>query len=111
MATTKAGKAYFSPMYEVISTAPEDLVADFNSFFYDPAVMEQMKDDGEMDPRTYKRNLQGFIDFCRCFEIELTDEVDPEVDFIGKTGWVIPKIKHSEEFGDSNEVKKFIERR
>ncbi len=89
---------YFSPNFEVVD-AP--LVKGFNQFFWVP-------DKEKLDPKQYARALWDIKVFAECFGIDLSKPLDYEDDLPGLTGWAILGIKKSEEYGEQNNIRKFI---
>lgn len=89
---------YFSPTFEVVD-AP--LVKGFNQFFWVP-------DKGKLDPKQYARALWDISVFAKAFNIDLARPLDYEDDLPGLTGWAILGIKKSEEYGEQNNIRKFI---
>ena len=89
---------WFMPTFDV----PDDpMVLEFNDFFWD-------LDEEKLDPKQFQRGLFRFQQFTQCFGIDLSRPFDMDDDWPGLTGWVILGIKKSEEYGDSNSVKKYV---
>lgn len=90
--------AYHMPTFDV----PDDpMVMEFNDFFWE-------LDKEKLELKQYQRTLFRFKQFINCFGIDISRPFSWEDDLPGKEGWVIVGVKKSEEYGDSNNVKKYI---
>lgn len=95
----KNGARWYTVRFDV----PADpMVIEFNTFFWD--LLEKPK----IDPKQYARNLFTFQQFCLAFKVDLSKPFDWETDLIGKTGYLQVGVQHSDQYGDQNNVSKFV---
>ena len=89
---------WYQPVFDV----PADpMVSEFNDFMW-----ELNKD--KLTPKQFARELYKFKQFATAFGIDYSRPFSWEDDLPGKEGWVILGIKKSEEYGDQNNVKKYV---
>lgn len=108
----KNGVRWYMPVFDV----PDDLlVEEFRGFFWDLSKeIEESDSDCEnegLSPSQYNKNMRSFKDFASCFEIDLSRPFSWTEDLIGKEGWVIVGLRTDPNYGEQNEVKKYIARR
>jgi hypothetical protein len=90
---------YYQPLFEAIDMPT---VPDFQGFLWEPHDIEKLP------PKQQVRALADFKKFTQCFNIDLSQKFEWEEDIPGKTGWVITGVKKSDEYGDQNIVKKYL---
>jgi len=92
---------WYTPIFDV----PDDpMVMEFNDFFWDLGPDNK----AILDPKQWQRNRYNFSQFAAAFGIDYSRPFDWEDDLPGKTGWMILGVRKSEEYGDSNSVKKYV---
>lgn len=88
--------------YQVVFDVPDDpMVQEFNDFFWE-------LDKEKLDPKQYQRGLYKFQQFIEAFSIDISRPFDKDDDWPGLEGWIILGVRKSEEYGDSNTVKKYV---
>lgn len=95
----KHGLPYFMPVFDV---PDEPLVLEFSDFFYDLVALDKH------DEKSKARSLRKFKIFAEAFDLDFSKPFDIEDDLIGLTGWVILGVKKSEEYGEQNQVSKYV---
>ena len=98
----KNNARWYTPVFDVPS---DPMVSEFNTFFWDPL------EKGKLEPKQFERNKYQFSQFVKAFGIDLSRPFSWEDDLPGKEGWVILSIRKSEEYGDQNQIKKFVIKR
>lgn len=94
----KNGNPYLLPTFEIPDIAASK---EFTKFLGFPK-----KDDS---PKTANNKKWRIKEFMLAFGLDPSKKYkNPEVDFVGKTGWAILGIENDEEYGDKNYVKRFI---
>lgn len=89
---------WYQPVFDV----PDDpMVMEFNDFFWE-------LDREKLSPKQFSRQLHAFKQFAAAFDIDYSRPFDWEDDLPGKEGWVIVGVRKSDEYGNSNNVKKYI---
>jgi len=95
----KNGAGFFMPMFD----CPDDpMVIEFNDFFWDLA------DASKIDPKQVQRGLHKFKTFADSIGLDYSRPFNWMDDLPGMEGWAILGIRKSEEYGDSNTIKKYI---
>lgn len=94
----KNGCKWFSVVYDIPS---EPMAMEFNDFFWE-------LDQDKLDPKSFQRTLYRFQQFSSAFDIDYSRPFSWEDDLPGKEGWVILGLRKSDEYGDQNNVKKYI---
>lgn len=88
--------------YQVVFDVPDDpMVIEFNDFFWE-------LDESKLETKQFQRGLYKFQQFIECFGIDISRPFDMDDDWPGLEGWIIVGIRKSDEFGDSNTVKKYV---
>lgn len=91
--------------YSVSFDVPDEpLAKEFNGFFWD-------LDKAKLDQKQYAKALRDFRDFATCIELDLSRPFDWEDDLVGMTGWAILGVKKSDEYGDQNTIKKYMNKK
>ena len=98
----KNNARWYTPVFDVPS---DPMVSEFNTFFWDPLEKEKL------DAKQFERNKFQFSQFVKALGIDLSRPFSWEDDLPGKEGWVILSIRKSEEYGDQNQIKKFVIKR
>ena len=94
----KNGATWYMPAFDV----PDDpMVIVFNDFFWE-------LDRERLEPKDYQQSLYKFQQFAKAFNLDYTRPFDWEDDLPGLEGWVVVGIKKSAEYGEQNNVKKYI---
>ena len=94
----KNGARWFMPRFDI----PKDpMVLEFNTFFFNPL------DKAKLDEKQKQKNTYNFGQFCQCFKVDLSKPFGFE-DLIGKKGWVILGVQKDEQYGDKNNISKYI---
>jgi hypothetical protein len=78
------------------------MLKEFNAFFWD---LDRQK----LDPKQYARQLFDFKQFTRAFGIDLSRPFSWEDDLPGLEGFLIVGVRKSDEFGDQNTVRKYLD--
>jgi hypothetical protein len=91
---------YLMPMYEVQGEGME-MVKEVSDFMW-------VLDRDKLPAKDYARALDQFKKFAKCFGIDLSRPFDPEEDLIGLEGWIIVGLRKSDEYGEQNNVSKYI---
>ena len=95
--TDKNGHDYYMPILEI---ANEIAAKEFSYFI---GCMGSDMTDKE------KNNVRWKISqFCQCFGLSTTGEVDPESEWPGNTGFAILGQSESDEYGEQNFIKKLV---
>lgn len=95
----KNGDPYLLPRFEITS---EPYAKEFTKYL---AVPHSGMTEKQRNGTAYA--LQTFF---RAFEFDHSRPFDPEEDLIGLEGWALLGVEESEEYGESNFVKKFLVR-
>ena len=88
---------YILPRFEVVD---EPTAMDFTDFMYLP--------DSWMDEKQLVRVKDKLRKFLLAFEVDLGMSIDLANDLDGREGWAILGVKRSDEYGDSNTIRKYI---
>ena len=96
----KSGNAYLMPLYEVLGDGME-MVKEVSDFLW-------VLDKEALSAKDYARALDQFKKFAKCFGIDLSRPFDPEEDLVGLEGWIIVGLRKSDEYGEQNNVSKYI---
>lgn len=98
----KNGARWFQPVFDV----PDDpMVSEFNDFIWDLA------DGSKLDEKQRVRNMTRFKNFAECIGLDYSKPFSWEDDLISLTGWAILGVRKSDEYGDQNNISKYIVRR
>jgi hypothetical protein len=90
---------WYQPVFDV----PEDpMVSEFNDFIWDLA------DRDKIDVKQAARNLNRFKHFAAAFGLDYSRPFSWEDDLIGLEGWVIVGVRKSDEYGEQNNVSKYV---
>ena len=96
----KSGNDYLMPLYEVLGDGME-MVKEVSDFLW-------VLDKEALSAKEYARALDQFKKFAKCFGIDLSRPFDPEEDLVGLEGWIIVGLRKSDEYGEQNNVSKYI---
>jgi hypothetical protein len=96
----KSGNDYLMPLYEVLGDGME-MVKEVSDFLW-------VLDKENLSAKDYARALDQFKKFAKCFGIDLSRPFDPEEDLVGLEGWIIVGLRKSDEYGEQNNVSKYI---
>lgn len=96
----KNGNDYLMPLYEVLGDGME-MVKEVSDFLW-------VLDKEALTAKEYARALDQFKKFAKCFGIDLSRPFDPEEDLVGLEGWIIVGMRKSDEYGEQNNVSKYI---
>jgi len=96
----KNGNDYLMPLYEVLGDGME-MVKEVSDFLW-------VLDKENLGAKEYARALDQFKKFAKCFGIDLSRPFDPEEDLVGLEGWIIVGLRKSDEYGEQNNVSKYI---
>ena len=96
----KSGNDYLMPLYEVLGDGME-MVKEVSDFLW-------VLDKEALSTKEYARALDQFKKFAKCFGIDLSRPFDPEEDLVGLEGWIIVGLRKSDEYGEQNNVSKYI---
>lgn len=89
--------------YSVVFDVPDEpLAMEFSDFFWDLA------DRDKLEPKQAARSMTQFKNFAAAFGIDYSQPFSWMDDLAGKEGWVILGIKKSDEYGDQNNVSKYV---
>jgi hypothetical protein len=95
----KNGCGYYMPMFDV----PDDpMVVEFNDFFWDLA------ESSKLEPKQAQRNLYRFKSFAEAIGLDYSRPFSWVDDLPKMEGWAILGVRKSEEYGDSNTIKKYV---
>ena len=89
---------WYQPVFDI---PDEPLVTEFNDFFWE-------LDREKLTEKQFARGLSDFQKFAKAFDIDYSRPFSWEDDLVGKEGWMILGTKKSDEYGDSNTVKKYL---
>jgi hypothetical protein len=98
----KNGAHYYMPVYDV---PDHPNCAEFSDFFWDLA------DRDKLEPKQAARLLNQFKVFAECIGLDYSKPFSWSDDIPGLTGWAILGVKKSDEYGDSNSIKKYLARK
>lgn len=102
--TSEKPKSFGAKWFQPVFDCPDDpMVIEFNDFFWD--LSPQTRD--KIDPKQWERNKYHFQTFIQSFHIDISKPFDMEVDWVGKTGWIVVGIKTDEQYGDKNSVSEY----
>jgi hypothetical protein len=88
--------------HNVLFDCPDDpMLKEFSAFFWE-------LNKNKLDGKQYQRAVYQFKAFAQAFGIDYSRPFSWEDDLIEKEGWVILGVKKSDEYGDQNNVKKFV---
>lgn len=90
---------YLMPIYEVLGDGME-MVKEVSDFLW-------VLDKEALTAKEYARALDQFRKFAECFGIDLSRPFDTE-DLIGLEGWIILGLRKSDEYGEQNNVSKYV---
>lgn len=90
---------WYMPVFDVPS---DPMVIEFNDFMWDLA------DRDKLDAKAAQRSLYKFQKFAAAFNLDYSRPFSWESDLIGLEGWVILGVKKSDEYGDQNNVSKYV---
>ena len=96
----KSGNDYLMPLYEVLGDGME-MVKEVSDFLW-------VLDKENLGAKEYARALDQFKKFAKCFGIDLSRPFDPEEDLVGLEGWIIVGLRKSDEYGEQNNVSKYV---
>jgi hypothetical protein len=96
----KSGADYFIPILEALGDGMER-VKEISDFLW-------ALDKENLTSKEYDRALYQFKKFAKCFGIDLSRPFDPEENLVGLEGWIIVGLKKSDEYGEQNNVSKYI---
>ena len=96
----KSGNDYLMPLYEVLGDGME-MVKEVSDFLW-------VLDKENLTAKDYARALDQFKKFAKCFGLDLSRPFDPEEDLVGLEGWIIVGLRKSDEYGEQNNVSKYI---
>lgn len=97
----KNGCKWYQPVFDI---PDEPMALEFNDFFWD-------LDKTKLDQKQYARAINDFKNFADCIGLDYSRPFSWEDDIINLQGWAILGLKKSDEYGDSNTVKKYITKR
>lgn len=92
------GAHWHMPVFDIPS---DPLVMEFSDFLWD------LLDKEKIGEKSYLRTLRRFKEFAAAFDIDYSRPFDWE-DLVGKTGWIIVGVRHSDDYGDQNTVSKYV---
>lgn len=96
------GISYFSVNFD----APDEpLAKEFSDFFWDLCDLDKIK---EVSEKAALGAMRKFRNFADAFGLDYSHPFDLEDDLPNKTGWLIVGVKKSEEYGDQNNVQKYL---
>jgi hypothetical protein len=96
----KNGANWFTVRFDV----PDDpMVIEFNDFFWDLIDAKT-----KVDPKQAERNKYKFQTLCAAFKLDISKPFDMETDWVGKTGYLQVGVQHSDQYGDQNNVSKYV---
>lgn len=88
--------------YSVVYDVPADpMVKEFSDFMWS-------LDREKLDAKQFQRELYKFKQFASAFGIDYSRPFSWEDDLPGKEGWLITGVKKSDEYGEQNNVSKYI---
>jgi len=90
---------WYMPTFDVPA---QPLVIEFNDFFWD------LKEKEKIGDKQYQRLLTKFRKFATAFSLNYSKPFDWIDDLIGLEGWVILGVKKDEEYGDKNNISKYV---
>ena len=93
------GAHWHMPVFDVPS---DPLVMEFSDFFWD------LLDREKIGEKSYLRTINRFKKFAAAFDIDYSRPFDWEEDLVGKTGWIIVGVRHSDDYGDQNTVSTYV---
>lgn len=89
---------WYSPVFDV----PDDpMVVEFSDFMWE-------LDKEKLTPKEYQRTMYSFKQFATAFGLDYSRPFSWEDDLVGLEGWLILGVKKSDEYGDQNNVKKYV---
>lgn len=95
----KNGAQWYMPIFDV----PGDpMVIEFNDFFWDLA------DRDKLDPKAAQRAVYKFQKFAQAVNLDYSRPFSWMDDLVGLEGWVILGVKKDDEYGDKNNVSKYV---
>ena len=95
----KNGAQWYMPIFDV----PDDpMVIEFNDFMWDLA------DRDKLDPKAAQRAVYKFQRFAQAMGLDYSRPFNWTDDLVGLEGWVILGIKKDDEYGDKNNVSKYV---
>jgi len=88
--------------HSVVFDVPDDpMVIEFSDFMWE-------LDKTKLDAKSFQRSLFSFKQFTQAFGLDISRPFSWEDDLPGLEGWVILGIRKSDQYGDSNTVKKYV---
>lgn len=95
----KNGAQWYMPIFDV----PGDpMVIEFNDFMWDLA------DRDKLDPKAAQRAVYKFQKFAQAMSLDYSRPFSWTDDLIGLEGWVIVGVQKSDEYGDKNNVSRYV---
>jgi hypothetical protein len=95
--TDKNNFAYVMPRLEIEG---EPYAKDFTHFLHIPTK--------EMGEKQLNRVRFNYLNFCKCFGIDISRPHDPKDEWPGHTGFAILGLGENEQYGEQNFIKKLI---
>lgn len=95
----KNGAQWYMPIFDVPS---DPMVIEFNDFFWDLA------DRDKLDPKSAQRAVYKFQKFAQAMGLDYSRPFSWTDDLIGLEGWVILGIKKDDDYGDKNNISKYV---
>lgn len=95
----KNDATWYQPVFDVPDMP---LVKEFNDFMWDLA------DKDKLDEKQAMNAIRRFREFAKAFRIDYSKPFNWEDDLPGLEGWLEVGVKKSDEYGDSNSVRKYI---
>ena len=93
--------SYFSPVFDVPT---EPMVKEFSGFFWELTAENK----GKLTVKQYERAKYEFGLFAKSFKVDYTRPLSWEDDLPGLEGYIIVGTTTSNEFGEQNNVKKYV---
>lgn len=95
----KNNAQWYMPVFDV----PGDpMVIEFNDFMWDLA------DRDKLDPKAAQRAVYKFQKFAQAMSLDYSRPFSWADDLIGLEGWVIVGVQKNDEYGDKNNVSKYV---
>ncbi len=89
---------WYSPVFDV----PDDpMVVEFSDFMWE-------LDREKLTPKEFQRTLYRFKQFATAFGLDYSRPFNWEDDLVGLEGWMILGSKKSDDYGDQNNVSKYV---
>jgi hypothetical protein len=96
--TDKNGMDYIMVYFEVPSEPFSKEVSDFFS----------IPDNEKMDAKRLNQAKRKLLNFMECVGIDPNSTFDPEEEWPGYTGWAILSLRKTEQYGDQNNVRRYL---